>query len=278
MPTGYIYPKPVRGLRDLVRKRIQLVQDRSREIIRLKSFIQLHTGETIRADKVKAKRFLLPSFGDLNTQLSLKSSVTIIRALTQQIKLVEKVILQQLEMSKSFANLKTIPGVGDVLAETILLETGDIKRFKGPGNFASYSRCVESRRTSNGKSKGENNRKNGNRYLAWAFIEAANFTIRYSEKAKLFYQRKAKATNGIVARKALAHKIARACYWILRKGVAYDCHSGQVLNLEFCEPSVGRLTRALQFKIQDLAPTPLIKSCQSANTWISLFIFAYSSA
>ena len=155
-------------------------------------------------------------------QLSLKSSVAVIRALTQRIKSIERAILQQMEASKSFANLKTVPGIGDVLAETILLETGDIKRFKGPGNFASYSRCVESRRTSNGKNKGENNRKNGNRYLAWAFIEAANFAIRYSDKAKQFYQHKAKASNAIVARKALAHKIARACYWILRRGVAFD--------------------------------------------------------
>lgn len=72
------------------------------------------------------------------------------------------------------------------------------------------------------KKKGENNRRNGNRYLAWAFIEAANFAISYSEKAKLFYERKLKETNVIVARKALAHKLARACYWILRTGEAYD--------------------------------------------------------
>jgi transposase len=222
LPTGYIYPKATRGLRDLVRKRIQLVQDRSREIIRMKSFIQLHTGETIKAASVKARKFSLPVFGDQNTQLSLKSSIIVIRSLTQQIKAIEKAILQQLESSESFANLKTVPGIGDVLAETILLEAGDISRFDGPGNFASYARCVESRRTSNGKSKGQNNRKNGNRYLAWAFIEAANFAIRRSEKAKRFYQRKSKATNVVVARKALAHKIARACYWIMRKGEAYD--------------------------------------------------------
>src|SRR5690606_11867941 len=168
----------------------------------LKSFIQLHTGETIKATSVKAKKFSLPVFGDQNTQLSLKSSIIVIRSLTQQIKAIEKAILQQLESSESFTNLKTVPGIGDVLAETILLETGDIRRFDGPGNFASYARCVESRRTSNGKTKGQNNRKNGNRYLAWAFIEAANFAIRRSEKAKRFYQQKSKATNVVVARKA----------------------------------------------------------------------------
>ncbi|MCU7860702.1 MAG: transposase [Candidatus Thiodiazotropha sp. (ex Lucinoma kastoroae)] len=109
-----------------------------------------------------------------------------------------------------------------LLALTIALETGDIGRFKGPGNYASYCRCVDSQRESNGKKKGENNRKNGNRYLAWAFIEAANFAIRHSEKAKHYYQKKANKTHNIVARKALVHQLARACYWIMKKQQAFD--------------------------------------------------------
>jgi len=62
----------------------------------------------------------------------------------------------------------------------------------------------------------------GDKYLAWAFIEAANFAIRHSEKAKRFYLKKAKATNSIVARKALAHKLARACYWVMRNQEAFN--------------------------------------------------------
>jgi hypothetical protein len=72
--------------------------------------------------------------------------------------------------------------------QSCVLETGDIGRFKGPGNYASYCRCVDSRRERHGKKKGENNRKNGYRYLAWACIEAANFAIRRSESAKSYYQ------------------------------------------------------------------------------------------
>lgn len=222
LPTGYIYPNQDRGLRDLMRKRMLLVQDRSRQLIRFKSHIQLLTGETLRADTIKAKKFSLPDMGDSNTQLALSCHVSVIRALTQQIKAIERSVLAQLAPSSEFQRLKEIPGIGDILAETIVLETGEIKRFKGPGNFASYCRCVDSRRESNGKKKGENNRRNGNRYLAWAFIEAANFAIRRSAKAKAFYQRKAKQTNGIVARKALAHKLARASYWIMKNGAAYD--------------------------------------------------------
>jgi transposase len=222
LPTGYIYPKADRGLRDLLRKRIQLVQDRSSHIIRYKSQIQMHTGQTIRADYIKAKKYQVPIVGDANVQLALQSHIALIRALSTQIKLLEGTILDQVEPVPDFDRLKTASGIGDILAETILLETGDITRFKGPGNFASYSRCVDSRRESNGKKKGENNRKNGNKYLAWAFIEAATFAIRHSDKANRYYHKKCKATNPIVAKKALAHKIARACYWVMRNKIDFN--------------------------------------------------------
>lgn len=103
-----------------------------------------------------------------------------------------------------------------------MLETGDIKRFNGPGNYASYCRCVDSRRESNGKRKGEGNRKNSKIYLSWAFIEAANFAIRRNPKAQQFYQRKKAKTNQVVALKALAHKIARVCYHMMDKQVPFD--------------------------------------------------------
>jgi transposase len=222
LPTGYIYPKAERGLRDLLRKRMQLVQERSSHLIRFKFLVQMHTGQTIGATRIKTQRFQLPVIGDANVQLALHSHLLLIRALTAQIKTLEQSILSQVKPDACFDWLKTAPGIGDILAGTILLETGDIGRFKAPGNFASYCRCVDSRRESNGKKKGENNRKNGNRYLAWAFIEAANFAIRRSDKAKRFYLKKAKATHAIVARKALAHKLARGCYWVMRNREAFD--------------------------------------------------------
>lgn len=74
--------------------------------------------------------------------------------------------------------------MGEVLALTIALETGDIAHFDGPGNFAAYARVVDSRRESNGKKKGEGNAKCGNKHLAWAFVEAAHFAVRYDEQIK----------------------------------------------------------------------------------------------
>ena len=97
-----------------------------------------------------------------------------------------------------------------------MLETGDVGRFAQVGNYASYARCVSSIRLSNGKKKGEGNTKNGNAYLVWAFIEAANFARRYSEEARRFFERKKAKTNTVVATKALAHKLARASYHMLK--------------------------------------------------------------
>lgn len=103
-----------------------------------------------------------------------------------------------------------------------MLEVGDINRFPQVGDYSSYCRCVKSERLSNGKKKDENNTKNGNRYLAWAYVEAANFAIRFSPPAQAFYQRKMAKTNGTVAIKALGNKLARASYYIMRDQVPYD--------------------------------------------------------
>jgi transposase len=102
--------------------------------------------------------------------------------------------------------LTSIPGIGQTLATAILLETGAIERFREVGHFASYARCVDSVRMSNGKKKGEGNTKNGNAYLAWAFVEAAHFARRYCAEAKRFFDKKRAKTNNAVATKGLAPK------------------------------------------------------------------------
>lgn len=222
LPTGYICPKEIRALRDLLRKRMQLVQNRTSHIIRFKSMLQNHRARNERADKIKAQKYQSPDFDNQSTKLAFDAHLCMIRAYSRQIRVLERSLNNQLEDDQGLINLQSVPGIGEVLAQTILLEVGDIHRFKDAGRFASYCRCVSSQRESNGKKKGQNNRKNGNRYLAWAFIEAANFAIRHSEKARKYYHNKTRATNNIVARKALAHKLARACYWMLKRQQPYD--------------------------------------------------------
>jgi transposase len=96
-----------------------------------------------------------------------------------------------------------------------MLEVGNIGRFHKAGNYSSYSRCVESKKTSNGKKK-------GNRYLAWAYVEAANHAIRCCPKAPKFFQRKMAKNERALATKALANKLTKATYYIMRDQVAFD--------------------------------------------------------
>uniref|UniRef100_UPI0012F8CB60 transposase n=1 Tax=Azohydromonas aeria TaxID=2590212 RepID=UPI0012F8CB60 len=113
-------------------------------------------------------------------------------------------------------------GIGEVLAMTIAYETGSIERFETPGDFASYARTVDSRRESNGKKKGSGNAKCGNKHLAWAFVEAAHFAIRYDATIKRWYQKKCAKTLPVVAIKAVAHKLARACFHVMKSGSSFD--------------------------------------------------------
>ncbi|MFH1082875.1 MAG: transposase [Pseudomonadota bacterium] len=140
----------------------------------------------------------------------------------EKILAIEKEAASQVKLCEEFQRLLTIPGVGNILALAIMLEVGDINRFPEVGNYSSYCRCVKSGRFSNGKKKGTGNQKNGNKYLAWAYVEAANFAIRHCPYARRFYHRKEARTKGVVDIKALSNKLARASYYMMRDKVPYD--------------------------------------------------------
>jgi transposase len=140
----------------------------------------------------------------------------------QQIHGLEKVIRTRLKLSQAFNGLLTVAGIGQILAMTIILEVGDIKRFAKVGNFTSYCRCAPTQRLSDGKSKGSGNRKNGKRYLSWAFSEAAQLSRRHNDRFRSYYARKAAQTNTIVAARALSNKLARVCYYIMRDQVVFN--------------------------------------------------------
>ena len=165
------------------------------------------------ADKLFDDPFLL---------LSARNSISAIQFLKTRIAEIEKAVQSHVKLTPECNYLLTIPGIGNILALTIMLEVGDIHRFSKVGNYSSYCRCVKSERISNNKKKGEGNRKNGNKYLSWAYVEAANFAIRHYPECQRFYQRKKTTTNRIVAIKALSNKLARASYYIMRDQVPYD--------------------------------------------------------
>jgi transposase len=161
-------------------------------------------------------------FSDPHLVFTAKRNLATIQFLDRIVSEIEQQVLSQIKVKKPFVKLLTTAGIGNILGLTIMLEVGDIGRFAKVGNYSSYCRCVESKKISNGKKKGQNNHKNGNRYLAWAYVEAANHAMRNCKKAQRFFQRKMAKTNRVVATKALANKLSKATYYIMRDQVAYD--------------------------------------------------------
>ena len=224
LPTGTILPPEHRAVRDLARKRMQLVHSRTTHILAVENITARQYGARMTSNQVKELTVEMvdemPFPKDVG--LAVKTNVAVITTLSAQIELLERRLLSDMKARPDYALLTTAPGIGKVLATTILLETGPIERFSGAGNFASYARCVDSVHTSNGKKKGEGNTKNGNKYLAWAFVEAAVYAMRFNTEAKRFYEKKKAKTNNVVAIKALAHKLARACFHMLKEGKPFD--------------------------------------------------------
>ena len=224
LPEGYIYPRAERPVRDLLRKRSQMVRQRTTNLLSIQNLVTRNTGSSLSANRVKGLDVqqvdeLLPN---RDLALAVKANLSVMCSADEQTEILERTVTERVKLRPQFSFLKTVPGIGQILALTIMLETGDIGRFSSVGNFASYCRCVGSQKISNGKKKGKGNTKNGNKYLAWAFVEAAHFAIQFNSRIKSFYQRKKAKTKGVVAIKAVAHKLCRACYYIMRDRVAFD--------------------------------------------------------
>jgi transposase len=224
LPEGYIYPEDDRPVRDLLRRRLLLVGQRTAHTLSFENLVARQSGAQIGSNQI---RKLWPAeaegmFEDRRVALMGRTNIEAIRFLTERIRAVENCVLAEAKLKPAYEKLLTVPGIGMILALTIMFETGDISRFPKVGHYSSYCRCVRSSRTSNEKKKGENNRKNGNRYLSWAYVEAANFIRRYCPEAKSWHQRKAARGKQVVATKALAGKICKACYFIIRDQEDFD--------------------------------------------------------
>lgn len=224
LKEGYVYPREARAVRDLLRKRAQLVQQRTRNVLSIQNLTSRNHGVRLSGNQVKrlTAGAVEEQYDNDDLALAVTSSLRIVDALEREIKIIEKRVKDKVKLSQPYQLLQTVSGIGEILAMAIMLEAGDMRRFPTVGDFSSYCRCVNSVRLSNGKKKGSGNSKNGNAYLSWAFVEAANFAIRYEPVIRRYYQRKAARSKTVVARKAVAHKLARASYYVLRDQVPFD--------------------------------------------------------
>ena len=224
LPTGHIYDAPLRPVRDLLRRRMTLVHQRTALMLSFKSLYTRTTGQEMTLSQLKDLEIKQAQelYDHPANQMIAGMQIQHIEQLTESIGKIEKVVMASARELPAYPRLTTLPGVGIILGMTITMEVGDIERFASPGDFASYCRTVEAQRTSNNKKKAENNSKCGNKYLAWALVEAANFARRYDQQCRKWYDRKAAKTSKVVATKALACKLAKAAWHVMSQGSDYD--------------------------------------------------------
>lgn len=226
LPTAYIYPREQRPLRDLLRRRMLLVQQSVRLLQSVQGYWARATGQRLSANAFRSltRVQLAETFIDPTELFAVVSLIQAWRALQEKVAAMEAWLAEDTRRRPDLIALRSVPGIGVVLGLTIVLESGQIARFDEVGQYTSYCRLVPALRFSNGKKKGSGNRKCGNRYLAWAWIEAANFAIRFEPAIQRWYQRNAAKKPRLVALKAVAHKLARAGFYLLRDGGKFEVH------------------------------------------------------
>lgn len=223
-PACYIYPKEIRPARDLLRRRMLFSQQHTQVVLSFKSLLERYgypSPSSSQLDRMQLK--LIDQWElDFHIERQLHYLLRAIHFTRMSMRELEADVLKILQPTQLYTDLQQLPGIGRILASLVALETGDPSRFKSASNYASYCRTVSSNRTSNDKSKGKNNAKNGNPYLAWAFIEAATCSIRASSSIQAWYERKKKRCGlSVKAKKALACKLAKAA-WYVMQGEEYD--------------------------------------------------------
>jgi transposase len=227
-PLSYAYPKGMRETRDLLRRRTWLVRHRAGLLTHLQILNAqynlppfpkklAHAGNRLEMD-------IAARFPDPSVQKSATCDLAVIDCLDEQIAALELYLTRTAKVDdvQTYHRLRTIPGVGPVLALILLYEVHDIRRFANEGQFLSYARLVRCTHESDGKVVGTGGQKIGNAHLRWAFGEAACLFLRGSERARRWKEKQAKRRGEGKALGILAARLARAVYHLWRKAEAFD--------------------------------------------------------
>jgi transposase len=226
IPQSYVYPAEMRATRDLMRRRIHFVRHRGQLLAHIQNthhqYNRVSPGRRI---AYKSNREgIAEAFGDVAIQTNLASDLELVDYYDSVIGNMELTVLRQARGHDrdAYERLKTIPGIGKILALTILYEIHDIHRFARVQEFASYSRLVKCQSSSAGKIKGTSGAKMGNVHLKWAFSEAAVLFLAKCPDGKKLVDRLAKKHGKGKALSILAHRIGRAAYFMLKRKRAFD--------------------------------------------------------
>jgi len=226
LPQAYVYPAGMRATRDLLRRRLHLVRKRGQLLAHIQMTNQQYNLPAF------AKRIAYPSnregvadhFEDRVVRKSVAVDLALLDRYDTLLVDLESYLVRQAKEhdAQAFQLLRTIPGVGKVLALTILYEIHTVQRFDRVQEFASYARLVKCAKESAGKKHGTSGAKMGNVHLKWAFSEAAVLFVRHNELGKKLLARLEKRHGKGKALSILAHKLGRAAYYILLRGKAFE--------------------------------------------------------
>jgi transposase len=228
-PIAYAYPKEMRATRDLLRRRRHFVGLRAAGYAHLQIVFHQHAILDVAEKQVKDKntrRNLVQRFTDPDLQSNIAADLDLIDALDPIIKKLEQQIDRQAlyHDPKAYTILLGVPGLGQMLALTILYEIRSVSRFASVQDFCSYARLVKCDRTSAGKSYGGGNQKIGNPFLKWAFGEIILKAQKSSLQISTYYQRLKSKHGPGRAKSIIAHKFGVAIYFMLKNGQAFDAN------------------------------------------------------
>jgi transposase len=225
-PQAYVYPREMRGTRDLMRRRIRLMRQRAELFAHIHNTNSQYNLPPISKDLRHSgnRDGIAERFADPGVQMSIELDLNLVGFYDQQLKRVERAIqIHAVECDQhSLILLQTVHGIGRILSLVILYEIHTIERFPTVQDFASYSRLIKCQKESAGKSYGTSGKKIGNPYLKWAFSEAAVMFLRNNIEAQVWLKKMANKHNKARAMTILAHKLGRAVYFMLKRKTVFD--------------------------------------------------------
>jgi len=226
IPMAYVYPAEMRSTRDLLRRRMYLVHKRSELMAHIQNTRHQYNLPEFekRIDRRSNRIGIQERFNDLSVRKNIELDLKLLDTYHLLLNQVELYLTNHAKQNdpNNLYLLKTIPGVGKILALVLLYEIHDINRFPTVQNFVSYARLIKPKKESAGKTTGTANRKMGNAYLRWAFGEAATLMLREREEVKAYHQKLKNKHGKAKAMAILSHRIGRTVYYMLKNKKAFD--------------------------------------------------------